>query len=200
MWRRRWHECVWGWGHAALNSICATKPLSRGPKLLDHDINQLLPLCKGRPGCAQKNLLQCTALDGPHRLSLARPSRTIGQIERGVPALCLLVQKGALQQILSQPRATRLGGDHDRLDLLQGASSLGEGSKESRPPSHRHHTWGSEHQDPCCLRRIGQSPALCADSGLRHDSKPVQELLENLPAKALLADKAYDSDKIVQFA
>ena len=36
--------------------------------------------------------------------------------------------------------------------------------------------------------------------GQQHDSKPVQELLENLPAKALLADKAYDSDKIVQFA
>lgn len=36
--------------------------------------------------------------------------------------------------------------------------------------------------------------------GQRHDSKPVPELLENLPAKALLADKAYDSDKIVQSA
>lgn len=35
--------------------------------------------------------------------------------------------------------------------------------------------------------------------GQQHDSKPVQELLENLPAKALLADKAYDSDEIVQF-
>ena len=20
-----WHECVWGWGHAGLNSICASK-------------------------------------------------------------------------------------------------------------------------------------------------------------------------------
>ena len=28
--------------------------------------------------------------------------------------------------------------------------------------------------------------------GQQHDSKPVQELLESLPAKALLADKAYD--------
>ena len=37
-------------------------------------------------------------------------------------------------------------------------------------------------------------------SGQRHDSKVVPQLLENLPAKALLADKAYDSDKIVQCA
>jgi len=34
----------------------------------------------------------------------------------------------------------------------------------------------------------------------RHDSKPVPELLDGLQAKALLADKAYDSDKIVQAA
>ncbi|ABM39885.1 hypothetical protein Pnap_4820 (plasmid) [Polaromonas naphthalenivorans CJ2] len=36
--------------------------------------------------------------------------------------------------------------------------------------------------------------------GQRHDSKPVPELLDGLEAKALLADKAYDSDKIVQAA
>ena len=36
--------------------------------------------------------------------------------------------------------------------------------------------------------------------GQRHDSKPVPELLDRLPAKALLADNAYDSDKIVQSA
>ena len=42
---------------------------------------------------------------------------------------------------------------------------------------------------------------LCADAGAQqHDSRPVQGLLENLSAKALLADKAYDSDKIVQCA
>ena len=36
--------------------------------------------------------------------------------------------------------------------------------------------------------------------GQRHDSKPVPELLDGLQAKALLTDKAYDSDKIVQAA
>ncbi|CAM3828139.1 IS5 family transposase [Polaromonas hydrogenivorans] len=36
--------------------------------------------------------------------------------------------------------------------------------------------------------------------GQRHDSKAVPELLDGLAAKALLADKAYDSDKIVQSA
>ena len=37
-------------------------------------------------------------------------------------------------------------------------------------------------------------------AGQRHDSKPVPELLGGLQAKALLADKAYDSDKLVQAA
>ncbi|ABM39532.1 transposase, IS4 family (plasmid) [Polaromonas naphthalenivorans CJ2] len=36
--------------------------------------------------------------------------------------------------------------------------------------------------------------------GQRHVSKPVPELLDGLQAKALLADKAYDRDKIVQAA
>ena len=36
--------------------------------------------------------------------------------------------------------------------------------------------------------------------GQRHDSKPVPELPDGLQAKAILADKAYDSDKIAQSA
>ena len=37
-------------------------------------------------------------------------------------------------------------------------------------------------------------------AGQRHDSKPVAQLLEGLQAKALLVDKACDSDRIVQAA
>lgn len=56
--------------------------------------------------------------------------------------------------------------------------------------------------------RSGRSDALdnplrfVLTPGQRHDSKPVPELLEGLPAKAILADKAYDydSDKIIQSA
>ena len=36
--------------------------------------------------------------------------------------------------------------------------------------------------------------------GQRHDAKAVTELLNGVMAKALLADKAYDSDKIIQSA
>ena len=36
--------------------------------------------------------------------------------------------------------------------------------------------------------------------GQRHDSKAVPELLKGVETEALLADKAYDSDKIIQSA
>ena len=48
------------------------------------------------------------------------------------------------------------------------------------------------------MRRAGQSAVLAAVQ--RHNFEPVPGLLENLSAKALLANKAGDSDKIVQFA
>ena len=47
---------------------------------------------------------------------------------------------------------------------------------------------------------LGNPLRFVLSAGQRHDSKPVSELLDGLAAKALLADKAYDSDKIVQAA
>ena len=47
---------------------------------------------------------------------------------------------------------------------------------------------------------LGNPLRFVLTAGQRHDSKPVLELLDGLQAKALLADKAYDSDKIVQAA
>ena len=47
---------------------------------------------------------------------------------------------------------------------------------------------------------LGNPLRFVLTAGQRHDSKPVPELLYGLAAKALLANKAYDSDKIVQSA
>ena len=47
---------------------------------------------------------------------------------------------------------------------------------------------------------LGNPLRFVLTAGQRHDSKPVPELLDGLQAQALLADKAYDSDKIVQDA
>ena len=47
---------------------------------------------------------------------------------------------------------------------------------------------------------LGNPLRFVLTAGRRHDCKPVPELLDGLQAKALLADKAYDSDKIVQAA
>jgi len=47
---------------------------------------------------------------------------------------------------------------------------------------------------------LGNPLRFVLTAGQRHDSKPVPELLGGLAAKAVLADKSYDSDKIVQSA
>ena len=47
---------------------------------------------------------------------------------------------------------------------------------------------------------LGNPLRFVLTAGQRHDSKPVLELLDGLQAKALLADKAGDSDKIVRAA
>ena len=47
---------------------------------------------------------------------------------------------------------------------------------------------------------LGSPLRFVLTAGQRHDSKPVPELLDGLAAKALLADKTYDSDKFVQSA
>ena len=47
---------------------------------------------------------------------------------------------------------------------------------------------------------LGNPPRFVLTPGQRHDSQPVPELLDGLAAKALLADKAYDSNKSIQAA
>jgi transposase len=47
---------------------------------------------------------------------------------------------------------------------------------------------------------LGNPLRFVLTAGQCHDSRPVPELLSGLQAQALLADRAYDSDKIVQAA
>ena len=121
-------------------------------------------------------------------------------MERGVSAPCLWVQKRAFRAIFSAPTATRLGGDHGRLDLLQGASSLGRAQKKAGSQAIGITCGGLNTKIHAFCDAVGNPLRCVLTEGQRHDSEPVPGLLENLPAKALLADKAYDSDKIIQFA
>lgn len=57
--------------------------------------------------------------------------------------------------------------------------------------------WNTVHLERAVAKRQNQQAMLWTKI---HDSKPVSELLDGLAAKVLLADKAYDSDKIVQTA
>ncbi len=82
-----------------------------------------------------------------------------------------------------------------------GPTQASAGAQKKRPAGYRRDARGPEHQDSRHLRdALGNPLRFVLTPGQRHDSKPVPELLDGLAAKALLADKAYDSNKIVQSA
>lgn len=77
---------------------------------------------------------------------------------------------------------------------------LGRGAQNQQPASHRPHAQWLEHQNPHHVRCFGNPQRFVPAAGQRHDSKPVPELLDGLQVQTLLADKAYNTDKIVQAA
>ncbi|ABM35857.1 IS5 family transposase [Polaromonas naphthalenivorans] len=123
-------------------------------------------------------------------------------MECGLPVLRLLVQQRALRAPFpGRAAATRHGRGDGRFDLLPGASSFGRRPQNQRPAGHRHHARGPElPKIHAVCDALGNPLRFVLTPGQRHDSKPVPELLDGLQAKAPLADKAYDSDKIVQAA
>ena len=163
-------------------------------------IEPLLPPRKGRPGGNPReffNALLWIARTGAPWRDL--PER-LGTWSVGVPALCLLVQKGAFRAHFSSCTAAGSGRVDGRLDLLPGTSSLGRGSKKSGPQAIGMTRGGLNTKIHAVCDALGNPLRFVLTPGQRHDSKPVPELIEGLQAEALLADKAYDSDKIVQLA
>ena len=85
--------------------------------------------------------------------------------------------------------------------MLQDASILGRRAQEQRSAGHRYHERRAQlPKIHAVCDALGNPLRFVLTAGQRHDSKPVPQLLDGLAAKALLADKAYDSDKIVQAA
>ena len=96
--------------------------------------------------------------------------------------------------------AARHGGRDGGLDLLQGPSSIGRREKKSGPQAIGITRGGLNTKIHALCDALGNPLRFVLTPGQRHDSKPVPELLDGFVAKALVADKAYDSDKIDQSA
>ena len=69
--------------------------------------------------------------------------------------------------------------------------------EKKRRPSHRKIARRIEHQDPRARRCLGESFQPAADSGQTHDLTAAEPLLETADPRALIGDKAYDSDPLI---
>ena len=142
-------------------------------------------------------------------------TRRIGEIEsiELLAVICLVEERGALDEaprVLVQKRpfrtlfpgcaAARHRGSDGGFNLLPGTPILGKRVQEQRAASHRYTRGGLNTKIHAVCDALGNPLRFVLTAGQRHDSKPVPELLGGLQAKDLLANKAYDSDKIVQAA
>ena len=122
-------------------------------------------------------------------------------MECGLSALRLLVRKRPFRTPLQRRAAARHGGSDGGLDLLQGTTQASAGARKTSGPQAIGITRGGLNTKIHALcDALGNPLRFLLTSGQRHDSKAAPELLNGVMAKALFADKAYDSDKIIQSA
>jgi transposase len=159
-----------------------------------------LPPCKGRPGGEQRaffNALLWMARTGAAWRDL--PGR-LGKWNLVYQRYAYWCNKGHFERLfqgVQQPDLEEIMVDSTCCRAHQ--SSAGA-RKTSGPQAIGITRAGLNTKIHAICDALGNPLRFVLTPGQRHDSKPVPELLDGLQAKALLADKAYDSDKIVQSA
>ena len=95
-------------------------------------------------------------------------------------------------------RRTRTGMDNDRRKLCQG--SCARLRSERRKPRNRAHKRGLNTKIHLAVDARGVPFRCLVTDGVTADCAKAGELVENVGARGLIADRAYDSDKIVKNA
>lgn len=163
-------------------------------------IDPVLPPCKGRPGGEQRTffnaLLWMARTGAPWRDLPGRFGKwnvvyqryaywcAKGHFER----LFQGVQQPDLEEVMVESTCCRAHQASAGAQKKSGSQAIGMTRGGLNTKIH------------AVCDALGNPLRFVLTPGQRHDSKPVPELLDGLPAKALLADKAYDSDKIIQSA
>ena len=163
-------------------------------------IEPSMPPCKGRPGGAQRtffNALLWMARTGTAWRDL--PER-LGKSNAVYQRYAYWCDKGHFERLLQgvqQPDTDEVMVD----SMCCRAHQSSAGARKSSGAQAIGITRGGRNTKiHTVCDALGNPLRFVLTAGQRHDSKPVPELLYGLAAKALLADKAYDSDKIVQSA
>ena len=156
---------------------------------------------QGAPRRGAEDIFQCPAVDGPHGRRLARPTRATGQVERVVyQRYAYWCDKGHFERLLQgvqQPDTDEVMVDSTCCRAHQSSAGARKSSGAQAIGITR---GGRNTKIHTVCDALGNPLRFVLTAGQRHDSKPVPELLYGLAAKALVADKACDSDKIVQSA
>jgi transposase len=163
-------------------------------------IYPLLPPCKGRPGGAHRtffNALLWMARTGSPWRDLPEQLGKWNVVYQRYACWC---KKGHFERFfqgLQQPDLEEVMIDSTCCKAHQASAGA---RKAAGPQAIGITRGGLNTKIHAVCDALGNPLRFVLTPGQQHDSKPVQGLLDNLSAKALLADKAYDSDKIVQCA
>ncbi len=95
-------------------------------------------------------------------------------------------------------RRTRTGMDHDRRELCEGACARLRSAR--RKPGNRAHKRGLNTKIHLSVDARGAPVRCVVTDGVTADCAKAGELVENVGARGLIADRAYDSNKIVKTA
>lgn len=163
-------------------------------------IAPLLPPCKGRPGGALRTffdaLLWMARTGAPWR-DLPEPLGKWNVVYQRYAYWCDKGHFERLFQRVQQPDMQEVMVDSTCCRAHQSSA----GAPKIRGPQAIGITRGGLNTKLHALcDALGNPLRFVLTAGQRHDSKAVPELLDGLQAGALLADKAYDSDKIVEVA
>ena len=118
----------------------------------------------------------------------------------GVPALCPLERAGIFQGAVPGFARSRSRAINGELDFLQGAPSLCWGAKKSGPQAIGVSRGGLNTKIHALCDGLGNPLRFKLTAGNKSDTPELIGLVRGLPGRELLADKAYDSDAIVQEA
>ena len=163
-------------------------------------IEPFMPPCKGRPGGAHRKFFDAL-------LWMARTGAPWRDLPERLGAWNVVYQRYAygckkghferLFQGVQQPDMEEVMMDRACCRAHQASAGA---RKTSGPQAIGITRGGLNTKIHAVCDALGNPLRFVLTPGQRHDSKPVPELLGGLPANTLLADKAYDSDKIVQAA
>ena len=161
-------------------------------------IDPLLPPCKGRPGGAQRKFFDALLWMARTGAAWRDLPERLGKWNVVYQRYACWCEKGHFERLfqsVQQPDMEEVMVDSTCCKAHQASAGA---RKTSGPQAIGITRGGLNTKIHALCDALGNPLRFLLTPGQRHDSKAVPELLNGVRAKALLADKAYDSEKIIQ--